>query len=80
VDGERDPEPTRTEAGATPASAGGVAGATPASAGDTGRPPASPQGPPEHYGPLILARYRKDDGRALILYAEDEDAAGRLDG
>ena len=33
----------------------------------------------ERYGPLMLARYVKEDGRALILYGEepppDEDGA-----
>jgi hypothetical protein len=29
--------------------------------------------PPERLGPLEIARYRKDDGRALILYARAEN-------
>jgi hypothetical protein len=30
----------------------------------------------ERYGPLAIARYRKDDGRALILYERaDPEAA-----
>jgi hypothetical protein len=30
---------------------------------------ASPRAGEERYGPLAIARLRKDDGRALILYA-----------
>ncbi|HEX4189246.1 MAG TPA: hypothetical protein VHY83_15245 [Solirubrobacteraceae bacterium] len=29
-------------------------------------------GRPERYGPLTLARHRKDDGRSLILYTLEE--------
>src|SRR3954470_9748899 len=31
--------------------------------------------PEERYGILTLARFRKDDGRSLILYSHDEDGA-----
>lgn len=33
---------------------------------------AKPEG--ERYGPLIVTRHRKDDGRALILYSLDRQA------
>jgi hypothetical protein len=49
------------------------------------RPSSSPAPAPardggdERYGPLLLARHAKDDGRALILYTlkpqEDEERA-----
>jgi hypothetical protein len=32
-------------------------------------PHATPTSPAEPYGPLLVERYRKDDGRALILYS-----------
>jgi hypothetical protein len=31
--------------------------------------------PPERYGPLAVARHRKDDGRALILYTLEDARA-----
>ncbi len=31
--------------------------------------------PGERYGPLLLERLRKDDGRALILYMRAEEGA-----
>jgi hypothetical protein len=37
--------------------------------------PAEPVGDPERYGPLRLQRYRKPDGRQLVVYSlasEDE--------
>jgi hypothetical protein len=44
--------------------------------------PASRHSEQEQFGVLEIARYRKDDGRSLILYshaedAEDADAADR---
>jgi hypothetical protein len=27
---------------------------------------------PERFGPLLVARHRKDDGRSLILYTREE--------
>jgi hypothetical protein len=38
----------------------------PAGAGSLARPPE--RAPMEEYGPLAVERYRKDDGRALLLY------------
>jgi hypothetical protein len=29
-------------------------------------------GQPERFGPLLVARHRKDDGRSLILYTREE--------
>jgi hypothetical protein len=40
--------------------------------GDVAGPPAEPIGPPEAEGPLSLQRYRKRDGRQLILFARRE--------
>ncbi|HEX3510017.1 MAG TPA: hypothetical protein VHT27_02840 [Solirubrobacteraceae bacterium] len=34
---------------------------------------ATPAGEPRRYGPLELARYRKDDGRSLTLFAQAAD-------
>jgi len=31
--------------------------------------PEGPDGPVEDFGPLVLERMQKDDGRALIVYA-----------
>ena len=36
-------------------------------------------GPPEHVGPLRIERYRKDDGRQLILYSLEPDASSGPD-
>jgi hypothetical protein len=33
----------------------------------------------ERFGPVAVARLRKDDGRALILYSHDEDAGDATD-
>jgi hypothetical protein len=33
-------------------------------------------GPPERYGPLLVRRLRKADGRALIVYRRDTEAPG----
>jgi hypothetical protein len=40
--------------------------------GGVGGPPAEPIGPAEPEGPLSLQRYRKRDGRQLILFARRE--------
>jgi hypothetical protein len=55
MDGKRDPaaQPERTAAEGTN---GGEAA------------PGAPASQPVLYGPLLVARHRKDDGRALILY------------
>jgi hypothetical protein len=29
-------------------------------------------GQPERFGPLLVARHRKDDGRSLILYTREQ--------
>jgi hypothetical protein len=42
-----------------------------------GRPFVEPASPPQRYGPMTVMRYRKDDGRALILF---ERAPGGQDG
>ena len=39
--------------------------------GEPDRPPA--QGESERFGPLRLQRYRKDDGRALLLFSRAAD-------
>jgi hypothetical protein len=62
--------------GAVIESAGGVGGIPPGMAGAdpppprrTDPPPPSPgDGDEERFGPLLLRRMVKDDGRALILY------------
>ncbi len=41
-------------------------------AGDVGEPPRGDQ----RYGPLLVLRTHKDDGRALILYSRDERGSG----
>jgi hypothetical protein len=43
--------------------------ATPAGAGERPRGEFSTDLPTEEYGPLLVERHRKDDGRALILYS-----------
>jgi hypothetical protein len=48
----------------------GASGASDARRADhAGDPPAEPVGPAEAEGPLSLQRYRKRDGRQLILFA-----------
>jgi hypothetical protein len=37
------------------------------------RPGTEPAGEPERLGPLVLQRYRKADGRQLILYSRPPD-------
>jgi len=41
--------------------------------GDAGGPTAA-KAPAERYGPLVLERHVKDDGRALLLYERAEGA------
>jgi hypothetical protein len=41
--------------------------------------PADPPGEEERYGPLAVRRFRKDDGRALILYEARDDEPDRDD-
>ena len=38
-------------------------------------PADAPTGGVESYGPLLLSRHTKDDGRSLILYRLPEDGA-----
>jgi hypothetical protein len=38
------------------------------------RPVEAPDAEPERYGPLLVRRLRKVDGRALIVYRRDADA------
>jgi hypothetical protein len=69
MDGEREPEQ------------GGPGAATGARDGpEAQRRLAGPAGAPERYGPLRLERFRKDDGRALILYDADQDGRGAAHG
>jgi hypothetical protein len=42
--------------------------------------PATPFSDPEPFGPIELTRYRKDDGRALLLFAERAAAASQEPG
>jgi hypothetical protein len=42
-----------------------------------GRQPAAAVAPPERVGPVSIARYAKDDGRALILYARANEPPER---
>lgn len=37
------------------------------------RGPTVPDGPPEEEGPLRLQRFRKPDGRALLLFKRRDD-------
>ncbi|HEX3452331.1 MAG TPA: hypothetical protein VHS26_03440 [Solirubrobacteraceae bacterium] len=56
----------------------------PGSGDPEGDPTGAATGDDERYGPLVVQRTRKDDGRALILYSDaqrgrsglDDDAAG----
>jgi hypothetical protein len=41
-----------------------------------GNDPAEPARAAEAYGPIMLRRYVKGDGRALILYTHGESAGG----
>jgi hypothetical protein len=38
-----------------------------------GPPDPPPAGEAQRYGPLLLRRFRKDDGRALILFSRQEE-------
>jgi hypothetical protein len=44
----------------------------PAARGDRGRTGERFAGTGERFGPLVLARVGKDDGRALIIYSHEE--------
>lgn len=46
------------------------AGAAPGTGGQPREP-----GPQERFGPLTLTRMRKDDGRALLVFSRNPDAA-----
>jgi hypothetical protein len=47
--------------------------AAPAAAPEPERPGTEPAGEPEREGPLVLQRYRKADGRQLILHRLSPD-------
>jgi hypothetical protein len=51
----------------------------PGSGDPEGHPTSEATGDDERYGPLVVRRTRKDDGRALILYSDARRAHGGID-